>query len=93
MIKSIRHKGLKRFFGSGKTSGILPQHSRLLSQRLAVLNRAKTIEDIRFFRNYDLHQLKGKLSNRWSIKVNGNWRLTFEFTESDVHVLDYEDYH
>lgn len=93
MIKSIRHKGLKRFFETGNTSGIQSKHSKLLSRRLAVLNRAKSIEDIRFFKNYDLHQLKGQLAERWSIKVNGNWRLTFEFTDSDIYVLDYEDYH
>ena len=93
MIKSIRHKGLKRFFETGNTSGIQGKHAKLLSQRLAVLNRAKSVEDISFFKNYDLHQLKGKASSRWSIKVNGNWRLTFEFRDSDVYVLDYEDYH
>ena len=29
----------------------------------------------------------------WSIRVSGNWRLTFEFRDGDAHVLDYEDYH
>jgi len=33
------------------------------------------------------------LKGRWSIKVSGNWRLTFEFKDGDVYVLDYEDYH
>ncbi|MGB7414260.1 MAG: type II toxin-antitoxin system RelE/ParE family toxin [Thermosynechococcaceae cyanobacterium] len=93
MIKSIRHKGLKRFFETGNTSGIQAKHAQLLRQRLAVLNRAKSIDDIRFFQNYNLHQLQGKESPRWSIKVNGNWRLTFEFNEADIYVLDYEDYH
>ena len=30
---------------------------------------------------------------RWSIWVNGNWRLTFEFRDGQAYVLDYEDYH
>jgi proteic killer suppression protein len=42
---------------------------------------------------YRLHLLNGKAKGRWSIWVNGNWRLTFEFDGGDVHVLDYEDYH
>jgi proteic killer suppression protein len=42
---------------------------------------------------YRLHALRGRLKGRWSIWVSGNWRLTFEFKEGNVHVLDYEDYH
>ena len=42
---------------------------------------------------FRLHALKGDKKGRWSIFVNGNWRLTFEFIEGDVYVLDYEDYH
>jgi toxin HigB-1 len=42
---------------------------------------------------FRLHQLQGKLKGRWSVTVNGDWRLTFELRDSDVYVLDYEDYH
>jgi proteic killer suppression protein len=42
---------------------------------------------------WDLHPLKGVLAGRWSVKVNGNWRLTFQFIGTDVEVVDYEDYH
>jgi plasmid maintenance system killer protein len=30
---------------------------------------------------------------RWSVWVNGNWRMTFEFKDGHAFVLDYEDYH
>ncbi|SFW22764.1 type II toxin-antitoxin system RelE/ParE family toxin [Nitrosovibrio sp. Nv17] len=33
------------------------------------------------------------MKGRWSIFVNGNWRLTFEFIQGNVYVLEYEDYH
>ncbi|WP_307184375.1 MULTISPECIES: type II toxin-antitoxin system RelE/ParE family toxin [unclassified Duganella] len=39
------------------------------------------------------HLLKGMKNPRWSIKVNGNWRLTFEFKNGNAYVIDYEDYH
>ncbi len=42
---------------------------------------------------FRLHQLKGRAKGRWSIWVNGNWRLTFKFEEGDAYLLDYEDYH
>ncbi len=42
---------------------------------------------------YKLHPLKGRAKGRWSISVSGNWRLTFDFRDGNVRVLDYEDYH
>jgi toxin HigB-1 len=42
---------------------------------------------------YRLHPLKGAGPRRWSIWVNGNWRVTFEFQDGNALILDYEDYH
>lgn len=92
MIKSIRHKGLERFFQTGKTSGIQPKHAKRLRVQLAILDTAQAISNMDR-PGFKLHPLKRKLKNRWSITGNSNWRLTFEFDEGDVFVLDYEDYH
>jgi proteic killer suppression protein len=45
------------------------------------------------FPGWHLHELKGDQAGRWSITVNGNWRLTFAFEDTDVVLLNYEDYH
>jgi len=42
---------------------------------------------------FRLHPLKSKDKGRWSIRVNGNWRMTFEFQDGNAYILDYEDYH
>ena len=42
---------------------------------------------------FRLHPLKGEERGRWSVWVNGNWRVTFEFKDGHALVLDYEDYH
>jgi proteic killer suppression protein len=42
---------------------------------------------------WKLHSLKGKYSNYYSVKVDGNWRLTFKFDGEDVILLNYHDYH
>ncbi len=65
--------------------------SRLRLQ-LAALDTARSIQDMDI-PGFRLHPLKGKLKGRWAIAVSGNWRLTFEFKDGDVHLLDYEDYH
>ncbi len=92
MIKSFRHKGLRRLYETGSTSGVQASHVRRLRMQLAALDTAQTVEDMDI-PGFRLHPLKGPLRGRWSIWVNDNWRLTFEFQDGNAHVLDYEDYH
>lgn len=42
--------------------------------------------------NY-FHTLHGELKGYYSVKVNGNWRLIFQFEEEDASLVDYLDYH
>lgn len=92
MIRSFRHKGLKRFFELGTTTGIQPHHVKRLRMLLAALDTSQTLEDMDV-PGFGLHRLKGKNRNRWSVWVNGNWRVTFEFSDGNAYILDYEDYH
>jgi toxin HigB-1 len=92
MIQSFRHKGLRRFYESGSASGVQPHHAKRLRMLLAALDTAQSIEDVDI-PGFRLHQLKGEERGRWSVWVNGNWRVTFEFKDGHAYVLDYEDYH
>jgi proteic killer suppression protein len=92
MIKSFLHKGLRRFFETGSTSGVQAAHAKRLRMQLAALDTAHSIEDMDI-PGLRLHPLKGELRGRWSISVNSNWRITFEFKDGNAYVLDYEDYH
>ncbi len=42
---------------------------------------------------WNLHPLQGTLAGHWSVKVNGNWRLTFCFEGEDAILVNYRDYH
>jgi len=92
MIISFKHKGLKEFFSKGTMRGIQPSHSNRLRMQLTALSTATTIDDLNI-PGYNLHQLTGDRRNIWSVKVNGNWRLTFEYINGNVYILNYEDYH
>ena len=92
MIQSFRHKGLRKFFESGSAAGIQPHHSKRLRMLLTALDTALSIEDMNV-PGFRLHPLKGSEHGRWSVWVNGNWRLTFEFKDGHAYILDYEDYH
>lgn len=92
MIQSFRHKGLKKFFDSGATRGIQPHHAQRLRILMAALDTAQSLEDMNV-PGFRLHRLKGQMRGLWSIWVNGNWRLTFEFQDGQVYVLGHEEYH
>ena len=91
MIQDFRHRGLERFFLSGVTSGIRPDHADRLRLVLGRLAAATTPKDMDL-PGLRLHPLKGKLKGRWSVTISGNWRVTFAFSGKDVINVDYEDY-
>lgn len=92
MIKSFKHKGLEKFYKTGTKKGIQAAHAPKLRMQLAALDTAHCIEDLDI-PGYRLHPLKGSRKGLWSITVNGNWRVTFEFEEGHVYIVNYEDYH
>ena len=92
MIKSFLHKGLKRFYQTGSTVGINAQHKDKIRVRLSALDTALKIDDLNL-PSFDLHPLKGNRKNPWSISVNDNWRITFEFENGNIYIINYEDYH
>lgn len=92
MIKSFKHKGLKKYFYYGDISGIQTEHRNKLRLILTTIDTAKTMQALHVPVFY-LHELKGELKDHYSIRVNGNWRLTFKFEDGDAYVLDYQDYH
>jgi len=92
MIRSFKHKGLERYFLKGSTAGIQTAHEKRLRLILGRLHAAVAVNDMNLPGLY-LHQLKGKFKGRWSVRVNGNWRITFKFDPPDAIDLDYEDYH
>ena len=92
MIKSFKHKGLKQFHTTGSASGVQAAHATRLGDRLDMLEAAETVADMDK-PGWRLHPLKGSQRGRWSVRVSGNWRLTFEFSNGDAHGVNYEDYH
>ena len=89
MIKTFRHKGLQTFFNTDSKAGIQPHHAPRLKRQLTRLDLAKSAEDMDV-PGWKLHQLS---TGHWSVWVNGNWRVTFTFEDTDAVLVDYQDYH
>jgi len=92
MIKTFKHKGLRKFFETGNVSGIQPGHKQRLRIRLTALDTANGIEDMDL-PGFRLHPLKGGRKSLWAIDVSGNWRIVFNFQDGNAYIVDYEDYH
>ncbi len=92
MIKSFKHKGLERFFTTGRAAGIQQDHKARLEERLTALHTAFSVDDMDI-PGWNLHALKGDRKGQWAISVSGNWRIVFEFVDGHAYVVNYEDYH
>ncbi|MEW5772601.1 MAG: type II toxin-antitoxin system RelE/ParE family toxin [Thermodesulfobacteriota bacterium] len=92
MIKSFAHKGIETFYQTGSVRGIQAKHAPRLGRILDRLDAADQVRDMDA-PGYDLHPLKGDLAGHWSVKVSGNWRLTFRFEGGHAYVVNYLDYH
>ena len=92
MIGSFRHKGLEQFFETGSLAGIRPAHASKLRIVLARLDAARSPLDLQL-PGLRLHQLSGGKSGTWSVRISGNWRVTFAFDGRHAVAVDYADYH
>lgn len=90
MIRTIRHKGLLRYYETGTKLGIQSAHAQRLRMLLTALDKAQLIQDMDV-PGFKLHALKGRLKGRCAVSVSGNWRLIFEFRNGEAHLVDYED--
>lgn len=92
MIVSFRHKGLEALYRSGSKKGVQSDHVPKLTRILSLLDVAQQPSDLDL-PGFRLHELEGDLARHWSVRVNGNWRVTFKFVGQDVELVDYRDYH
>ena len=92
MIKSFKHKGLKKRYETGSKQGVKPEHAGRLRLILARLDASSDPGDMNL-PGLGLHPLKGPLKSFWSVSVSGNLRVIFRFENGNATDVDYLDYH
>jgi toxin HigB-1 len=92
MIQTFKHRGLRAFHERSDSKLLNSQRVKRIKRILDALDVAETIEVVNF-PGYDLHELKGSRKGTWSIKVSGNWRITFRFENGNAYDVNLEDYH
>jgi proteic killer suppression protein len=92
MIRSLRHKGLQRYWTRSDASGLRPDWINKIGIMLDALDAAQAPEDMAMI-GAGFHPLKGNLKGRYALNVSRNWRLTFGWDGKDAIEVDLEDYH
>lgn len=93
MIRSFRHKGLRRLFEQADARGIPSHLARKIGNVLSFLRAAATPDEAAPLPGLRLYRLKGDQEEFWSITVSGNWRIIFRFDKGDAYDVDFVDYH
>ena len=95
MIRKFRHKGLKRFFANPRytdTRGVSADIANRLIVILDALDAIELAEEMDIAGLY-FHKLKGTRRGEISVRVTGNWRVTWRMDSIDVISVNLEDYH
>ena len=92
MIRTFRHRGLKRLYEHGDPSAVRTDQAERIALALADVDAAIKPSDVDL-PGYRLHPLKGARKGFWSISISGNWRVIFRFDGGDAYDLDLVDYH
>lgn len=87
MIKSFRHKGLKRLYDTGSLHGIKPEQANRLRLIMARLDASQSPQDMGL-PGLNLHPLKGRHKGFWAVSVSGNWRIIFRFENNNAVDVD-----
>lgn len=92
MIRSFKHKGLRKLYETGSQQGVTPEHVKRLRLVLARLDASTSPQDMNL-PGLKPHPLKGALSDFWSVSISDNWRVVFRFEGQNAFDIDYVDYH
>ena len=93
MIRNFRDRETERIWG-GRPSRKLPQdiQSRAL-MKVQQLNAASSLEDLRIPPSNRLEKLAGDRAGQWSIRINEQWRICFEWHDANARGVEICDYH
>lgn len=93
MIRGFADKNTERLFQRERVKKFAVQLQRAALRKLALLDAAETLEDLRVPPGNRLERLAGDREGQHSIRINDQWRLCFRWDEGDAHDVEITDYH
>jgi len=92
MIKSFKCRDTEVMFNGKRIERFIGIQSAAM-RKLAILNAAGRIQDLRVPPGNRLEALKGKRQGQWSIRINDQWRICFRFEAGNAFDVEIVDYH
>lgn len=93
MIRTFKDKETKKVF-EREWSRKLPEDIQDKAyQRLVMLHKSSNLRDLRIPPGNRLEKLSGDRSGQWSIRINDQWRICFEWHDDDAYNVEITDYH
>jgi len=93
MIKSFRDKETEQLFLRHFSRRFPPNLHRIAWRKLAQLDAAERIDDLRIPPGNRLEKLAGNRAGQYSIRINDQWRICFVWKDGDVYEVEIADYH
>ncbi len=93
MIVGFRDKQTEMLFHREQARKLPSDIQRIALRKLAYLNQAKTLRDLRAPPGNKLEALKGDRAGQHSIRINDQWRICFRWKNADAHDVEITDYH
>ena len=92
MIKAVKCRDTEAMFNGKRIRRFISVQS-VAMRKLAILNVAGRIEDLRVPPGSRLEALKGKRQGQWSIRINDQWRICFRVEAGNAFDVEIVDYH
>jgi len=93
VIKSFADRYTERLFNRERVRRFPADLLHTMLRKLVALDAAETLEDLRVPPGNRLEKLKGRRSGQYSIRINDQWRVCFDWKDGDAHEVEIADYH
>ena len=93
MIKSFAGKQTAAIFEGFQVRKLPNEIQATARRKLKQIDSAATLDSLRIPPGNRLEQLKGNRAGQWSIRVNDQWRICFEWMGGDAFNVEITDYH
>jgi len=93
VIRHFKDKETQKIFERQRSRKFPADIQQVALRKLRMLNRAETLQDLRVPPANRLERLRGKREGQYSIRVNDQWRVCFEWQDGDALNVELVDYH
>ncbi|HOU13791.1 MAG TPA: type II toxin-antitoxin system RelE/ParE family toxin [Anaerolineae bacterium] len=93
MIKSFAAEETAKIFRRQISRRLPPEIQHTARMKLEILDAAETLQDLRIPPSNHLEKLTGNRSGQYSIRINVQWRICFEWEDGNAYRVEIVDYH